>query len=137
MAQIKNMAEYMEKQQKRLSDAVVKTLIGTAGKVINGTDTSRNGTPRVTGRARANWQSNMNDPARGTLEVYDYSGEVAKGQAALVARNAVGQVFYLTNNLPYIRKLEYGSSKQAPGGMLRVAIKEIPRDFQRNLKATR
>ena len=31
-----------------------------------------------------------------------------------------GGVFYITNNLPYIMRLEFGSSSQAPAGMARV-----------------
>jgi hypothetical protein len=37
---------------------------------------------------------------------------------------------YLTNNLPYIKKLEYGSSQQAPRGMARVTIADFERIVQ-------
>lgn len=36
-----------------------------------------------------------------------------------------GQTIYLINNLPYIQNLEYGGSKQAPQGMVRLSIQEI------------
>jgi hypothetical protein len=38
-----------------------------------------------------------------------------------------GGVVYLTNHLPYILKLEYGSSKQAPAGMARVTVAKFQR----------
>ena len=33
-----------------------------------------------------------------------------------------GGIFWITNNLPYIMRLEYGSSTQAPAGMARIAV---------------
>lgn len=33
-----------------------------------------------------------------------------------------GGVFYITNNQVYIMRLEFGSSKQAPAGMARIAV---------------
>jgi hypothetical protein len=35
----------------------------------------------------------------------------------------------IANNVPYIGVLEFGSSKQAPGGMVRVTISEIQSQF--------
>ncbi len=34
---------------------------------------------------------------------------------------------YITNNLPYISKLENGSSKQAPNGMVNLTMNEVQR----------
>jgi nitroimidazol reductase NimA-like FMN-containing flavoprotein (pyridoxamine 5'-phosphate oxidase superfamily) len=34
----------------------------------------------------------------------------------------IGQTAYLVNNLPYAVPLEYGHSKQAPGGMVRITL---------------
>ena len=31
-------------------------------------------------------------------------------------------MFYITNNLPYIMRLEFGYSKQAPAGMARITV---------------
>jgi hypothetical protein len=50
-------------------------------------------------------------------------------------RVAVGDLYYLTNNLPYIERLEYGWSKQAPGGMVRKNMQNFNRLFVKNLKA--
>ena len=33
-----------------------------------------------------------------------------------------GGVFYIVNNLPYIMRLEFGSSQQAPAGMARITV---------------
>lgn len=36
-----------------------------------------------------------------------------------------GQTIYLTNSLPYAKRLEYGWSKQAPAGMVRITLVEV------------
>lgn len=78
----------------------------------------------VGGQARANWQSSVGNPAAGVVESVD-----AKGSATLKKINvseAPGSVWWLTNNLPYIQRLEYdGWSTQAPEGMVRVTLTEL------------
>ncbi len=65
-------------------------------------------TPVDTGRLRGNWMLGINNPYGND------SGISIK----------LGDTVYLTNNLPYARKMEYGGSQQAPTGMLRVTVKE-------------
>jgi hypothetical protein len=36
-----------------------------------------------------------------------------------------GDTIYLTNNLPYIRRLEEGYSQQAPAGMVALTVQEF------------
>ena len=81
------------------------------------------GTPVDTGRARGNWQASINAPRTNQLETTDKNGgaTISAGQSAV--SKAAGNVFYLTNNLPYIYRLEFeGWSKQAPSGWVRTAI---------------
>ena len=82
-------------------------------------------TPVDTGRAKGNWQATIASPASGTLETNDPSGAAVIAKASIVAQAAAGGVFYLVNNLPYIRRLEYGYSSQAPAGMVRVTVQEF------------
>lgn len=78
-------------------------------------------TPVDTGRARGNWQAAIGSKPAGTLEREDKSGQLAINEAAAkVAGFSLGQTLYLTNNLPYAMRLEYGYSKQAPAGMVRL-----------------
>lgn len=80
----------------------------------------------VGGRFRANWQVTVGEPAEGTLDVIDPTGQVSiqAGQATL---NGVkcGPPVYIVNNLPYSIELEYGHSSQAPQGMARLAAAEF------------
>ena len=107
-------------------------------------------TPVDTGRARANWQASIGQPVSHTMEFGGDTGsnavapnksrasEFAKANAEAAAFQAPGNVFYISNNLPYIASLEFGLyrpgpntvggfSKQAPSGMVRISINEISR----------
>jgi hypothetical protein len=84
-------------------------------------------TPVDTGRARGNWLPSLGSPASGEGSP-DPGGTQTIQSALPVIRDATGDIYYLTNNLPYIRRLEYeGWSGQAPAGMLRVSVQEFER----------
>lgn len=76
-------------------------------------------TPVDTGRARANWfmaegaaiEASSLEKTPRTYARGDFQGK--------------GAVIFITNSLPYIVPLEYGHSKQAPAGMVRVTLAEI------------
>ena len=92
------------------------------------------------GRARGNWFASLSSYPTTTSD----SKTVNMSQVQAVTENAAGKVFYLTNNLPYIGKLEYGGypnpsngdktingfSTQAPKGMVRISIE----NFEQGLK---
>lgn len=93
------------------------------------------GTPVDTGRARGNWQTSVGEPSVGTVERLDPSGGAAIADVVSKA-GGFGRQTWLTNNLPYIEKLEYGGypdgpntiggfSKQAPQGMVRINMARI------------
>lgn len=88
-------------------------------------------TPVDTGRARANWLASVGVPNTATFE-YASSPQAASGKAIADAQTAIaqapGNVFWISNNLPYIYRLEFeGWSKQAPNGMVRLAIDRAQR----------
>lgn len=89
-------------------------------------------TPVDTGRARANWQVQAGSAPEGVIDAY-VAGEggntVAQNtQAALeqgkiaIQAAAPGQEVHITNNLPYIGKLNDGHSAQAPAGFVEEAV---------------
>ena len=103
-------------------------------------------TPVDTGRARANWFASLDVPNGTVTTKTDASGSNAINEARSIAQQAAGRVFYLSNNLPYIRHLEYGLygnpsgsangpktisgfSKQAPAGMVRTTVNEVVRSY--------
>lgn len=76
-------------------------------------------TPVDTGRARGNWQMTLGVPAVGVIDRTDKTGTTVISDVRRMV-GGVGSVNYLTNNLEYVSDLEYGSSTQAPEGMVRV-----------------
>ena len=89
-------------------------------------------TPVDTGRARSNWQVGIggNDaPPRDSLAPGEKgSTGAAAAQAAIAEGKAViesykgGSSIYISNNLPYIGRLNDGYSAQAPAGFVEQAV---------------
>jgi hypothetical protein len=79
-------------------------------------------TPMDTGHARSNYFWG-NSRVSGIDAALNTNGAASLARAFTFAESVMaGGVCYITNNLPYIMKLEYGSSKQAPAGMARVTV---------------
>ena len=83
-------------------------------------------TPIDTGRARGNWQVSMNAPIKSEIDRLDTSGNKAVQDVIdTVMKSFFDGTIYLTNNLPYIEALEFGSSNQMPEGMVRRNVNRI------------
>lgn len=88
--------------------------------------------PVDTGRFRANWQYGSQRVNTDTGSAADGSGRSAMGRIATeIANWKAGQTIYLTNSLPYARALEYGHSKQAPQGMVRLTVMDFSQHIRR------
>lgn len=91
---------------------------------------SEGGTPVDTGWARANWIPRIGQPYSGTAGTRSQAeegrintGPQNAGVASLVAyRLERGKVF-VSNGVPYIVKLNEGSSRQAPRGFVQAAVR--------------
>lgn len=71
----------------------------------------QNRTPVDTGNARSGWKIERLEPAPGDI------------------------VYHITNSVGYSVYLEFGSSKQAPAGMLRVSLLELEDRLRRAMEA--
>ena len=89
-------------------------------------------TPVDTGRARSNWQVSNGSPILETRQAYapgengstagpNSSSAIAQAEGA-IARARKGASIYISNNLPYIGRLNDGSSAQAPAGFIEQAV---------------
>lgn len=80
----------------------------------------------VGGRSRANWQVSVSqsEPGNEPLDTTDQSGTVSRGIAAMAAAQPFSTI-WIYNNVPYIVRLEYGWSSQAPQGMVRLSLAEV------------
>lgn len=101
-------------------------------------------TPADKGVARSNWRVGIGAPTRkviqayrpypkgsmangrGTAETANAGAAIAAGLARIKASEVAGltSAIYISNNVPYIRKLNAGSSKQAPAGFIETSLLE-------------
>jgi hypothetical protein len=90
-------------------------------------------TPVDTGRARSNWQVQLNAAPEGTIESYvpGEGGSTGAQNTAAAIEQAKAEVanfkegeIHITNNLPYIGRLNQGSSAQAPANFVQTAIQQ-------------
>lgn len=81
------------------------------------------GTPVDTGRARASWGVGLNRYELVEADITDKSGtQTILRAAARLNTYRPGDSVWIGSRLPYIEPLEFGWSKQAPAGMVRLAI---------------
>ena len=81
-------------------------------------------TPVDSGALRGNWFVDVNKVNTETDMSRRAGTAISNGNAAIQAAPTYAQIT-VTNSLPYVRAIEYGSSKQAPSGMLRVTVAEL------------
>jgi hypothetical protein len=83
-------------------------------------------TPVDTGRARANWQAGVNArPSTSAVSVDKSGRQTTSAVKGTASELKVGDVFSLVNNVAYIVPLEFGHSKKAPHGMVRITVAEF------------
>lgn len=82
--------------------------------------------PVDTGRFRGNWTVSVDVKDTSITDATDKGGgeTIAKG-AALIGALPPYRVVWISNNLPYARRLETGWSKQAPAGVVALTVAEI------------
>jgi hypothetical protein len=115
-----------QKLDRVLSEGIRATLFEVGTAIIKET-------PVDTGRARGNWQASVNSAAGSELSRTSEGAAIV--QLSQAASAAIGNTFFFTNNVPYIRRLEYGYSDQAPQGMVRRNLQNFNRLLAKNLKA--
>jgi len=98
-------------------------------------------TPVESGNARFNWQITVGNPATGTLSYnkdqviwadktnvpsLEVGGLIPLGrETPEITRASPNETIFITNNVDYIKRLEDGSSHQAPAGMLAVTVESL------------
>lgn len=120
-----NLADRIAKLNGRIQTAASETAKDVAIAVV--TDLA-NKTPVDTSNALSNWQVTLDEPATQEIKPYfpGYMGSTQRASAAqtinegrsALGRKKPGQKIYITNNAPYIRALNNGSSKQEPAGFV-------------------
>lgn len=92
-------------------------------------------TPVDTGRARSNWIVTVGAPTTtpiepysptsmgGTSESANLSGALGQANTA-ISKRKFGQTIWIQNNVPYIGRLNEGSSKQAPANFVGIGVQQ-------------
>lgn len=100
-------------------------------------------TPVDTGRARSNWIVSIGAPSRTTVDPYapgvggstagaNAAAALAQGQAAIAQYNGLrDSAIAISNNLPYIGRLNDGYSAQAPAGFVEKAVQSGVREVRK------
>jgi hypothetical protein len=78
-------------------------------------------TPVDTGQARSNWNVSTGAPQEQIVEPVSAGAAIARGAAVINGRRSEETIF-ITNNVPYIGRLNEGSSAQAPAMFVEGAI---------------
>lgn len=84
-------------------------------------------TPVKSGRARSNWIPTIGTASDAVItkdeDKYDKTGGEAIAAAQGIAEGIkFGSTVYISNNLPYINRLNQGHSQQAPAGFVEKAV---------------
>ena len=139
-----DLRKFMEKTKISMDKVVRKVTFDLFGEVVMRT-------PVDTGMARSNWQLGINERPTGIVD--DAKRRINKQRndkwgsyktaktvisapmMANLSNVKAGGVNYIANNLPYIKQLEYGSSKQAPQGMAWITVQNFQRIVDEALRS--
>ncbi|MDD5385350.1 MAG: HK97 gp10 family phage protein [Gallionella sp.] len=122
-----DISRFVEKAKANIDIAARKTTLEVFSRVIKRS-------PVDTGRFRGNWNYSINAPTFSVnVNQYDKTGDSTIGNIdSSLPQKTAGNVFFLTNSLPYANRLENGWSKQSPRGMVQLTVIE----FESILKAS-
>ena len=80
-------------------------------------------TPVDTGRARSNWLVSLTTRITETVPETTASQAINAASSVISKFNVIlNKTIFISNNLPYIRRLNEGSSTQAPAGFVEDAV---------------
>lgn len=124
-----DLANALNKKSKDIAKAASDLAVGTALTIVGDLAIK---TPVDTSKAISNWQVDLNKAPDNTIaphypgsdgSTFSASAGETLSKAKLTLRNKKpGDFIYITNNLPYIKRLNDGYSKQEPAGFAERAI---------------
>jgi hypothetical protein len=129
-----DIAKFAQKTGQKIDRAIVSACYQISEAIVSITPVDK-------GTAKGNWIPTVNNPSSAILDIQDKTGNATLAKIRSVTMNAPGNIYYLVNNLPYIRVLEYGLygtgqgatyktagtgySIQAPQGMVRINVQNF------------
>lgn len=121
MASLNDFAKRMRILGQRIEVNADREAIALAGLI---SQTVILATPVDTGRARGNWFASVSIPRlKADFGATDRSGQARiSSNSAAIAQRGNDQTIFITNNLPYIKRLNQGHSAQAPEMFVEKAV---------------
>ena len=114
--------KFADKAQVDLETVVRKTVVQLMNAVVLRS-------PVDFGRFRANWMVGVGYKVTTTVETTDKSGDVSRARVEpAMATWSPGMSIFITSHLPYAKRIEFGWSKQAPSGVVRLTVQDF-RDY--------
>lgn len=146
-----DLAEYAKKKQVEIKEVRKAYAFALYSSIVKKT-------PVDTGRARGNWNVSVGSPDDSVDDSANYTHSYQKRKKKNDKENKVthkpplrlkyknqdsipepngDESIFISNNLPYITTLEYGSSKQAPNGMVGVTLANNENIFNAAVRAVK
>lgn len=123
------LADSLERKAAAIEEAASKTAVDAALAIVG--DLAYH-TPVDTSQALSNWIVTLGSPAAGTIAPHfpGLQGSTQRASAAetlnlakaVLQNKKPGQAIFITNNLPYIVRLNEGYSGQAPAGFVERSV---------------
>ena len=112
-----DMSRFANKSEKEIQLYIKKTILDLTTSIIKDT-------PRDTSRAASNWFVSFESAIDNSTEDTNSAKALSNATNTLL-KGKIGKYIYIQNNLDYIVKLEYGASKQAKKGMVRINVERF------------
>lgn len=79
-------------------------------------------TPIDFGTAKGNWFPTLGAPSREISDAVGANASISRAEALLANAEQVEPLYFITNSLPYIERLNNGWSQQAPANFVEAAV---------------
>lgn len=116
-------AEMIKLELEEFTEGIIKEI------TVNATAELIEETPVKTSWARSNWVPNIGNPKEEVVGTPENPNafEQESGVANVLAYYKLPATVFISNNVPYITRLNEGSSTQAPAGFVQSAIAKAVR----------
>lgn len=94
-------------------------------------------TPVDTGRAKSNWWMDINRASAEIRSEDNAAAATAQAQNVTSKETQITDQIIISNNLPYIKRLDDGYSQKAPAGMVNQSVqygRAVAKEFAKRLK---
>lgn len=81
----------------------------------------------IGGTLRNSWYCTIGSPSSARVRGPNSAGQDSIQSLSALTSMDFGETVYLTNNAPYAQRVEFGWSRQAPAGMVRISLAELNR----------